>query len=379
MTVLVAAAAVLGESAATAVAHSAAPPHSARDVTQPLWGVAGGYDGITPGAIRAAGLQFVLLEPEWARAEPAPGIFDEAYFAQLRAQLSAFRAAGLRVVLNAGYEVAPAWLLEQPNARYVDQRGEAYTGSPEPNLVFATEYRPAAARYLQRLFAELGTSFFAVRVGGGHWNELTYPQEVEADGRVANRYWAFDGAAARTDPVPGWRPGDPSPHGEAARFLRWYLDSLTQFQQWQVATVRLYYPGTIAVLYGSYGMRAGDFARAVATNLSGSSSAEVNGEVQRGLDERRQIAAITDRNVAVWATWVDNQNTARRLATLADRHGLAKMGENTGAGSPADLRRTTATARALGYRAFMWVRLPTLLCSCDGLAWLTEYERLIRR
>src|SRR5439155_24884106 len=104
-----------------------------------------------------------------------------------------------------------------------DQNANVYTGSDEPNLVWATEYRSLAAAYTAKVFNELGSDFYAVRVGGGHWGELTYPATFGSNGRVKNSYWAFDADAARSDPVPGWKPGQASPNGEASKFLNWYL------------------------------------------------------------------------------------------------------------------------------------------------------------
>ena len=59
--------------------------------------------------------------------------------------------------------------------------------------------------------------------------------------------------------MPGWRPGDPSPRGEARKFLGWYLDMLTRYQNWQVRALRRSYDGPVAMLYASWGMRPGDF------------------------------------------------------------------------------------------------------------------------
>src|SRR2546429_6602915 len=91
-------------------------------------------------------------------------------------------------------------------------------------------------------------------------------------------------------------------------------------------------------------MRAGDFAKAAATNLSGTSSPEINGEVQRGYDHARQIGAITDHGAAVWGTWVDNTGTISWLASLADAKGLKKFGENSGGDGPSAMAAAAGAA-----------------------------------
>lgn len=356
-------------------APTAAP--TATPTPGPAWGLAGGYSGIDLADVRGRGVGVLLVEMRWASAEPTEGAFSTSYFAAKRDEIARYRAAGFRVVLNYGMHHAPAWLLAKPNARFVQQAGLVYAASDEPNLVFATELRPYAERYTARVFAELGTDFAAVRVGGGHWGELTYPQLFGSDGRLINNYWAFDGAAARTNPVPGWKPGMPSPAAEASRFLAWYLDRLTAFQNWQIATVRASFAGPIAVLYASWGMRSGDFDRAVATNLAGTSSPEINGEVQRGFDHARHVAAITDRGAVVWGTYGERVGTVSWLSSLAAPRGLALMAENSGSDGPAAMDAAMAEARRYGLRLFMWIRASEAYCSCNGYATIADYETRI--
>lgn len=347
---------------------------------RPLWGMAGPYRGRSLFRLRRQGVHVVLAELDWSRAEPRQGVFDQAYLAQVRAELATDRANGLQVVLNYGLHDPPRWLLRKPDALFVDQTGTPYTEQPLANLIFATELRRYAERYTAEVFRELGRNFLAVRVGGGPRGELSYPSVEEgATGRIRNAYYAFDGAARRTNPVPGWKPCAPSPNNEARRFLSWYLDALTKFQNWQIAVVRRHYRGYIAVLYPSWGMRKGDFEAAIATNLCGVSSAEVNGEVQRGFDHARQIAAIRDPKAAVWGTWADRAPTIDWLSSLADRHDppLAKFAENSGHDGVAQMQTAVAAARRDRLKAFMWVRLPQATCRCRGYATLDDYARLI--
>jgi hypothetical protein len=358
--------------ATTTAAGSPADP--ARD---PAWGLAGPYTGVDPADLRRRGIRLVLLELSWARAEPDPGRFDRTYLAAARRQLGAWRSQGLQVALNYGLHEAPAWLLARPNARFVNQDGDAWSGD-QANLVWAKEYRRDAERYTARVFAELVTGFATVRVGGGPLGELGYPGVRRSDGSIENRYWAFDGAAARTNPAPGWKPCDPAPAERVRRFLDWYLDALVDFQNWQVATVRRSYPGTIAVLYPSWGIRPGDLEVAAAAGLCGRSRVERSGEIQRGYAHARQIGALTDPAVAVWGTWMENTATIARLAELADTRGLAKMGENSGHDAPAELAGAVHAARVYRLSAFLWIRAEQAYCRCSGWATIDDYEAQIR-
>jgi hypothetical protein len=354
-----------------------ADPPAARS-WNPAWGMAGAYTGVDMDDLRRRGVQVVLLELSWAEAEPAKGRFDEAYLRAARRQHEAWRAKRFEVVLNYGLHHAPGWLLRKPNARFMDQNGDVYTAGDQANLVWATEYRRDAERYVAKVFAELGTRFYAVRIGGGPLGELGYPGLRRVDGDVANRYWAFDGAAARSNPVLGWKPCDPSSGGQPRRFLDWYLGALSNFQNWQIAMTRAHYPGVIAVLYPSWGIRRGDVEAAVAGNLCGRSRMERAGEIQRGYDHARQIAALRDPDVAVWGTWAENTATIGRLAALADAHGRRKMGENSGRDTPAELAAAVHAARVYRLSAFLWVRAEEAYCRCNGWATIDDYEALIR-
>ncbi|GIE97069.1 beta-galactosidase [Paractinoplanes rishiriensis] len=333
---------------------------AAETTAAPVVGIIGNYSDDDMRTMRAGGRAGdALVELEWAYAEPVRGRFDEAYLDRIAARVANLTAMGYTISLNAGVQDAPAWLLRLPGARYVDQHGEAYLDTDEPNLVFGTGYRYLAVRYLTKVFAKLGTGFSIVRAGGGHWGELTYPFRLDpATGRLRNLYFAFDVNARAKNPVPAWRPGRPSPNGQAGKFLSWYLNSLTGYQNWQVQALRTAgYPGRVAMLYPSWGMRAGDFERAVATDLGGTSSAEINGEVQRGYDARRQINGLRDRNVVVYGTWAENADTVNYLSGLARARGLATMGEISHVCLPSQLPSVYRQAQEGGLDAVYVVRL----------------------
>lgn len=374
LAIVTAAAVVTAGSVGAAADPSGPSARALADVpAAPALGMMGPYDESRLGELRAAGVRETLVEMAWESAEPSEGVLDTRYLDGIAHQVRVLRDAGFAVALNTGLDRAPQWLLAKPGARFVDQTGRVFTEHPNANLVFGAALRPHAERYLAAVFDRLGTDFSVVRAGGGFWGELTYPKVVGADGRVENRYWAFDENAARSNPVPGWRPGDPSPRGEAARFLDWYLDALAGFQNWQVdALRRAGFAGTVAMLYPSYGMRPGDFDAAVATNLSGTSSAEVNGEVQRGYDVARHIAALRDPRVAVYGTWGEQPEIVRYLASLARARGLAVMAENSGGNTATQLDVALRTAAEEQLAAFYVVRAPQLLCHCNGYATLDE-------
>ncbi|MFN2582308.1 MAG: beta-galactosidase, partial [Candidatus Dormibacteria bacterium] len=362
---------------ATATQQVAAAAASAPQVTRgdpisgfnlkPTWGM---FSVPTSPVPSLPNVSVVVLEFTWSSAEPQQGVYNESYFSNLRNIIAAWQAAGIRqFVLNFGMHNAPSWLLNMPNGRLVDQHGVAWTGDNTPNLFFNATLRSYAADYTNKVFSELGTNWYAIRVGGGPLGELDYPTlrndsnnsidpcPSQRAGFVCPYYWAFDGAAQASDPVRGWLPGQSSPNGQASTFLNWYLDSLKNFQNWQVSTVRAACPSCpVAVLYPSWGMRSGDFQAAVNDNLAGASSPELNGEVQGGRDHQRQITGLTDANTIVWGTWCDNSGTVSWLAGLALQQHLPMMGENGGPGATSKATALISNALTYGMRAAFWIR-----------------------
>ncbi|MFA6285899.1 MAG: hypothetical protein WC661_00840 [Opitutaceae bacterium] len=339
-------------------------------------------------ALADAGVTLVVLGVSWENFEPTAGTPNPAYIRQLRADLDAYRRANLQVVLDPGIQYPPAWLFTLPDSRYQNQYGSLYadraSGKNIANTVFNAAVRARYAFHLAALFRELGVDFFAVRLGGGWYGELNYPDTTYA--KHPNCYWAFDPIAQGAKPglpagltacpVPGWKPGDASPgHASARRFLDWYLASLQNYHDWQIATVRHLYPGPLMMMYPSWGIRPGQLEPAVAADLAGTTSPEKNGEIQRGFDFARFIGGIRDPQVWVHCTWLDanpawsdetSPDPARwspvhYLAFLARQHtpALTLSSENTGGGGPEILRLCAERSRAYDVKTLFWAFAPT--------------------
>jgi hypothetical protein len=342
---------------------------------------------------RAVGISAKTFELHWREYFPTEGGPDLAYVARKRAELRRVRAAGFQVILSLGYHDPPSWVHGYPDSYYVNQFGERYLpveslDNGDVNLVFNPDMRALVERYMAQVLGDFGTDFMAIRLGGGRYGELTYPPTRY--GATINAYWAFDAQALARSPTPHWKPGLPSPNGEAAAFLGWYLDQLVDFQSWQIAALRRSYRGTAMMLYPSWGIRPSQFEAAVATDLNGSSSAEINGEIQRGYDFARQIAAIDDPGIIVTTTWLDADasrddgpdqrywSPVKFLASLAAAHPLRLQvfGENTGQGDPAAMERSARQMVRHGLLGMAWFRESEL--SSRSFASIGDYDRLIR-
>jgi hypothetical protein len=356
-------------------------------------------------ATNQAGARAVVVGATWDRAEPRENGFDRAYLGSLAEKIRTFQQGGKFVVLDLGLQYPPAWVFQEASAHFVDQYGHAFepaTGSGEcgVNLVFSAAMRAKVEAYLQALFTSVGHDFLAIRLGGGRYGELGYPAPSFAGDR--NCYWGFDdiaqGAApgladgVRPCPVPGWKPGTPTPdHESARRFLDWYMGSMENYHDWQISAVRRSFDGPLLMLYPSTGgLRPGQLEGAIQDDCDGVTGPERTGEVSRGYDTARFIAGISDSKVVVYSTWIDGfpgcddlsanparWNPAHFLASLAAAHQppLLCGGENTGhPDTPANMQLTFARLREDHLCLMFWAFEPGLFepsgaqATCGNLA-----------
>jgi hypothetical protein len=322
-------------------------------------------------AMDATGARAVVVSVVWDRCEPRENDFDPDYLKSLEERIAAFRAGGKLIVLDLGLQYPPSWIFREASAHFIDQYGHPFEPAPGSgdcgvNLVFSEKMRDLVDAYLRTLFEKVGNDFYAIRLGGGRYGELGYPNHAYQ--RDQNCYWAFDPIAQGTAPglppgqqpcpVPGWKPGTRSEgHVSSRRFLDWYMASMENYHDWQIAEGRRYFNGPMYMLYPSTGgLRPGQLDAAVEDDCDGSTGPEKTGEVGRGYDMARFVAGITDPQVVVYSTWIDGfpgcddsstnparWNPAHFLASLAAAHRppLPCGGENTGhPDDPANLKLT---------------------------------------
>ncbi|GAB2922978.1 hypothetical protein GCM10027047_20280 [Rhodococcus aerolatus] len=340
-----------------------------------------GTGSVDPAALREQGVDRVVLGVGWDVLEPVRGTVDPAAAERVRTRLAALRLAGLQVVLDPGLQYPPAWVFTLPGqTRFVDQDGHEWHGrlsEDVPNAVFNPAVRDAEADYLARLAGVVGPGdVVAVRVGGLLSGELRYPVS-SFDGSTGS-LWGFDDAAQAGAPLPGWKPGRGTTE-DARRWLQYYFDSLTGYQDWLLGRTAAGWPGTeLQVLLPSFGLRPGMADAAAAAGLRGTTAPERNDLVSQGLDWEGQVAAMaaTGLPVVVCTTWLDGPergttdtaaSPGRYLARLTADAGLPLAGENTGGGGAAALATSTDRVAELGMTGLTWFSGDDLASRRDGL------------
>lgn len=356
--------------------------------------------------LHSRGITIATVSLRWKDYETANGSFDQTYINSKIAEINTFKAAGQQVILSFGVQYPPDWLFTAySHTYYKNQYGDLYqpitSGKKISNMIFNNYLRLEQSAYMQRVFQDLGTDFYGVRLGGGWYGELNYPEHVYNSHN--NSYWAYDeiaqgnttfdylpaGLTAVPAHIKGWIPGTTSTNNQDARdFAEWYMNALDNYHDWQITAARQYYSGRLLMLYPSWGIRGNQLENAILGDLSGLTSAESNGEVPRGFDFSRFINGITDQNVVLYTTWIDapfgndasadvrDWTPAHYLTSLGTPLGLQVFGENTGTGDLADMQRSFEKVETYNLMGLIWAFEPDLYSGT--YATVDEYTTLVQ-
>ncbi|HXV93433.1 MAG TPA: hypothetical protein VD813_09060 [Pseudonocardia sp.] len=305
-----------------------------------------------------AGVSAAVVELGWYRYEPAPGKFDDDFIRSVRSEIDALRAAGRTVTLDLAVHYAPDWLLDEPDSRLVDDRGNIGKG---PNLIFNQRVRDAAENYFRRVAAGLDLSTVeAIRLGAGWYAEVFYPDN--------GHYWAFDENAQngpdlppsmKPNPAPGWRPGTGGLGIDRVReWADWYVGALDDVVEWQMDVwTRLGFRNSFEVLTPGSGVRPRQYEEAIREGLppgrlgAGGAWHVFYGELPRSSRIVAYVSSVADRSgdndscapeddsVALDSPAAEHWSAARWISRVAREYGYPVSGENPGWGQPGSFGR----------------------------------------
>jgi hypothetical protein len=369
----------------TGGANGAPVQQPAAPASAPSFGIVGqGSFGVAlnPALLQAernAGVSKQLVELAWNDLQPdAPGGWSSFKAGIVQTRIDALLAAvpDMDFYLDLGLQYPPAWasaidpLMDQYGNRWV---GTVANGGGV-NVYWSPTLRGHIRTYIQQVFTNLNFHghLWAVRIGPST-GELLYPQLLHAG--QSESFWAFDPTAQAQSPVPGWRPGQASPNGEAQRFYYWYVDHLADTFNFMLTAIRPYFSGYVAPVTPGTGMCAEAANRLIAANLSPTASMYYG---TGNYWERIFPLMGPDPNILHWASSVgdmsgSNENSplwwewssAKALAYLAQRSGRPIYAENPGrnpydTSGGADPRTTMQwvmqAVRNYNYLGLMWVR-----------------------
>lgn len=326
-----------------------------------------------------AGVRLRLLQLGWNVLQPGgPGTWSAGTASSFQQRIDAFVATNpdVQIVLDLGVQYPPSWAAQVDPL--VDQYGTTWQASSSSrggvNVYWSTAVRQYAADYVARVFSGLNFRgrLWAVRVGM-YQGELLYPHQSNSGKNLS--FWAFDSNAQAQSPVPGWKPGDASPNGEARIFYYWYVDNLVGTFNFFLAEVRKHYSGYVAPVTPGIGIWDGTANHLIARNLYDSSL----GYYDTGNYWQRIFALLpgADKGVINWCSSLGDLSgndssskwwewsSGKIMAYLAHQNGRAIFGENPGRNAydtsgGADPRTTMGsifnTMQSSGYMGLLWVR-----------------------
>ncbi len=306
---------------------------------------------------KQAGVSVAMFELDWSSFEPKPGQFNSAYISGMKAFLTGFRSAGMRVTLGLGLQNPPSWISSLPDASYINESGDR---ANEADLVYSEPVREAAAAYLKQVAAALPLSeFWSVRLTSGGNEEMLYP--------AGGSYWAFSRSALsgtdlpptmKADPFPTWRPGRSGlTRTQIDRWVNWYVGGLDDVTCWQMSTLSsLGFTGYYELVTPGSGTRPDALAAQEQRNLPDGAVTGVGAVWDRYyamLPNKSKVVAYvssvadtsgdddpcqaSDESLPLASPEMDTWSATRWISRVAAANGLPVGGENPGFGMPASL------------------------------------------
>jgi hypothetical protein len=379
------AAATTDSTSSAAVGHTTSLAAASHASSVPYLGVlASTYSPNVLAAEAAAGVNNITVGASWASAEQSQGVFNTTYLATLQQKIAAVQAAGMKVVLDPGFQYTPSWVFSLPGGtRFVNQYGDVFglgmaasSGDAIPNAITDTAVRSAEGVYLAWLGQQIQPGeIVAVREGGGPLGELRYPGP-DVGTNDYNSFWAYDSSsqAALPQSLQGWMPGTGTT-AQAQQFMDIYNADMVGYGVWLNGALENAFHVKEFVLLPGWGERPGGEATEVNALLAlpkGNGKDEFN----EGLDWPDLLPQLPDQaNSIAYTTYLDapNQGSSTALedpadwiASLVAGTSIRQGGENTGNGTISTLTLCMERANALGFYVVEWMGEPQLIAATNG-------------
>jgi hypothetical protein len=153
-------------------------------------------------------------------------------------------------------------------------------------------------------------------------------------------------------------------------FYDWYLQSLSNYQNWQIDEVRKYFDGQLDVVYAGKGLLPKHVTAALTNDLLGDGWSEGSRALYGGAIYDRHTANLSSSNgIALYLTGIEDPpedeindqslypsdwSSARWMAHLAGIHGLSVWGENSGRNDHYEMNRAALRMFANNFEGLMW-------------------------
>jgi hypothetical protein len=178
-------------------------------------------------------------------------------------------------------------------------------------------------------------------------------------------------------------------------FYDWYVQVLTDYQNWQVAQMRQYYSGQLDVLYAGKGVRQNQVTDALTNDLIGDSWSESSRGLYAGAAYDRHASGLSETlGTALFLTGIEKPSAenvddsspypgqwsaARWIAFLAKSRDMPVWGENSGQNTLTEMHLSTARMQSTGFTGLMWAFESDLYnnSSSNNYATIDDYTAII--
>jgi hypothetical protein len=259
--------------------------------------------------------------------------------------------------------------------------------------IFLNQYDAGGQPLAEAPFGKLesGASTWAYQAGTLSTLPATQFLKLEVDGSQPGSY-LFDDLRLK-------REGETSDQDRdivvPTAFYDWYTQSLTDYQNWQIAEMRKYFDGQLDVLYAGKGLRANQLTDALDNDLRGDGWSEDSSALYAAAAYERHVAGLdTTAGIALYLTGIEDPpaalvddtspypgdwSAARWIAYLAKSRGLGTWGENSGGDNAGALWLAAQRMHANGFQGLMWAFESELYADPNpgGYATMDDYQALI--
>jgi hypothetical protein len=340
----------------------------------------------------AAGITEAMMNIDWSRWEPLPGVVNASYVSQQVSTANQYRANGWTVAVDIGLQSPPSWVLALPNGQLIDQNGQP---SGSADYEYSQAVRTAAATYILQVVAAMGP-VASYRIGVGSAGEMMYPEAP------ANQWWGFSEdaqhggldlpAGVPSTPMPGWVPGTTTWDGanvtgaEVSSWYGWYYGALVNTLAWEIRAFRTAgFGGELQLLLAGDGALPEIYDQRLAADLApiptdefhtmntgvvfwkmlpdlaaevslANAVVDITGVYDGTGTPRGNACEASDSAVSLAQAdpWNSHWSDTRWVSYLSRAEGLTVMGENPGNTLATDVSGTINLARGCGLTALQW-------------------------
>lgn len=179
------------------------------------------------------------------------------------------------------------------------------------------------------------------------------------------------------------------------QFYDWYVQALTDYQNWQIAELRSYFSGQLDVLYAGKGLIIGQLTDVLNNDLKGDIFTETGNALYAGSIYEHHVKGLPqDPRISLFLTGIEDPpastvddnspyprdwSAARWLASLARAAGRPIWGENSGRNNFDQMKLTLTRMRVNGFSGIMWGFESELYAdpNPNGYATMVDYAGLI--